>query len=778
FSTVTGDWLGDEVPDAAYWVRNLRHRVRFEEAVRALLDAGFRRFVEVSAHPVLTTGVQVTAEDHGTEATVTGTLHRDDGGRPRLLRSVAEAFVTGVPVQWARAYDGRPVRPVELPTYAFRRKRYWVTDSGPARRGRHAHQDGTQSTGHTLLGSAVTLPGTGGVLLTGRLSLREQPWLRDHAVRGRVLVPGTALLDMVLRAGDAVGCDRIEELTLETPLLLDASRTTHVQVLVAGAAQDGSRAVDVHARPQESASGETDWVRHARATLVTSTGHEGRARPESRPPADAERVDITGLYERLNAQGLTYGAEFQGLTEVWRGSDGELFADATLTETDVTGFGVHPALLDAVLHAWPACAEDEGLGRLPFLWTGVTLHATGATRLRARLTPTAEGAFSLRATDGAGLPVLSAEGLLTRPLDEARLPAPPEDGAAAAYRVAWTPVSAPDRDAETPRVAVLGETSAGLPVTDPDHAGCADLAALDDRLAHGDLPAPGHVLVDLRADASPDTGAGMAAMAERAALHALEMVQQWLACERFTESRLVLVTGGAVQVHDGERMDHLAASPVWGLVRSAQTEHPGRLVLLDVLDQTATAPGTVLRALSTDEPQLALRGDDILAPRLVRGHAPLAPDDGPAPTPERAESATTRDTDPALEHRLAHAGNGTLEGIVWSPTQDTENDRTLDEHEVRIEIRAVGLNFRDVLIPLGLYPDAENARLGSEGAGVVTGVGSGVTGVAVGDRVMGVWQDGFRSSVVVDERVVVGVPEGWSFVEAASVPVAFVTAFY
>ncbi|WP_446048002.1 acyltransferase domain-containing protein, partial [Streptomyces olivaceus] len=776
FSTVTGGDLTHTELDGAYWYRNLRSTVRFEDTVRALLDAGFRRFVEASAHPVLTTGIQITAEDHGTDVSVTGTLRRDDGGRPRLLRSLAEAFVTGVPVDWARSYDGRATRRVALPTYAFQHRRFWVADGGAARRATHTRQDGAEATGHALLGSAVPLPGTGGVLLTGRLSPREQPWLRDHSVHGRVLVPGTALLDMVLRAGDAVGCDRVEELTLETPLLLDASRPTQVQVLVAGAAADGSRAVDVHARLQDAAPHEADWVRHARATLVNGTGRREPVAPEehrepvtseSWPPADAQPVDVTGLYERLHEQGLTYGAAFRGLTRVWRGTAGELFAEAELPGADVAGFGIHPALLDAALHAWPACAEDEHIGRLPFLWTGAALHATGAERLRATLAPMAEGAFSVRVTDSAGLPVLSADGLLTRPLDEARLPAPPEDGVAAAHRLAWTRVPDSSRDSEPPRVAVLGETAPGLPATDPALVGCADLGALAERLADGGTAAPGHVLVDLRTGASQDTGGDMAADAERTALHALDLVQQWLSGEHFAQSRLVLVTGGAVHVHDAERMDHLAAAPVWGLVRSAQTEHPGRFVLLDVLGRTPAAPETVARALSSGEPQLAVRGDEILAPRLVRGDAPTT-----APVEERAETVPAHDEEPAGAQQLTHAGNGTLEGIVWGPAPEDRGDRAPGEHEVRVDVRAVGLNFRDVLIPLGMYPDAESARMGSEGAGVVTAIGSRVTGVAVGDRVMGVWQDAFRSSVVVDERVVVGVPEGWSFVEAASVPVA------
>ncbi|MFJ9428007.1 type I polyketide synthase, partial [Streptomyces sp. NPDC101249] len=794
YSTVTGGDLGRTELDAAYWYHNLRRPVRFEETVRALLDAGFRRFVEVGAHPVLTTAVQATAEDNGTDVTVTGTLRRDEGGRARLLRSLAEAFVTGVPVRWARSYDGLPVRRVDLPTYAFQRKRYWVADTAHPRTGA-GPRDGAQATGHPLLGSAVELPGTGGLLLTGRLSARDQPWLRDHAVRGRVVVPGTALLDMVLRAADEAGCDRVDELTLETPLVLTEAGTTHVQVLVNAAADDGSRAVDVHARHHDAPS--DAWVRHARAVLVRGAEHERPAGPQTWPPADGRRVEITGLYERLAERGLGYGPAFRGLTDVWRGPDGTVHAEAALPEGDPTGFGIHPALLDAALHAWSACADDEDTVRLPFLWTGATLHATGATRLRVLLTPTAEDAFSVRVTDTAGLPVLSADGLLTRPLNEARFPAPAAGDSAATYRVAWTAVPVPAHHGAPPALAVLGRPSADLPAPAPAHAGCADLAELARHLTREGLTAPGHVLVDLRTDVGAEDGDDIAACAERTTRHALELVQGWLADARFATSRLVLVTRGAVPAGDGEPVDHLAAAPVWGLVRSAQTEHPGRFVLLDVLGDPAAGDraeesDTVLRALSTDEPQLVVRGTDVLVPRLVHEESVPAPVEAPAPAPDptaphgpAADTAPRRTTDrdperrvPAGERLLTHAGNGTLEGITWAPAPEIRTDRPLGEREVRVAIHAVGLNFRDVLIPLGMYPDAENALMGSEGAGVVTGVGPGVTTVAVGDRVMGVWQGGFRSTVVVDERVVVGVPEGWSFVVAASVPVAFVTAFY
>ncbi|WP_250853767.1 polyketide synthase dehydratase domain-containing protein [Streptomyces malaysiensis] len=698
-----------------------------------------------------------------------------------MLRSLAEAYVAGAPVEWARVYGDTGARRVDLPTYPFQRQRFWIRQHGGAGGATTAH--GMAATGHALLGSGVPLPGSDGFLFTGRLSLRDQPWLADHSVLGRVVVPGTAFLDMALHAADTVGCDHVTELTLETPLVLTTTGTTHVQVLVAAPDHEGNREISVHARAQDAPP--HAWTRHARATLAAGVSGEP-AGLGSWPPAGARPVETAGLYERLGDQGLAYGPVFRGLETVWRDGDGALFAEVTLpdvADSDTAGFGVHPALLDAALHAWAAGSDDAGADdagpgvvRLPFLWSGVTLHATGATKLRVRLTPvaSAEGALSVLVTDAAGLPVLSARSLVTRPVTEATFPAPSGTGGSL-YRVAWSPVtgSGPEDGPEAgtaPRVAVLGEATESLPEPDPALADCRDLAALEGRLAAGEQPVPDQVL----AEVSAPGGDWLPAVVEHTARHALELVQRWLASAHLSAARLVLVTQGAVAAAEGdEPMAGLTASPVWGLVRSAQTEHPGRLALLD-LDPRGATPDVVRRALASGEPQLAIRGEEILAPQLVRDE-PDEPDETDAPD----ESTDARHTGP---WHLTSARNGTLEDLAWTPVpSDPVSDavpRLLGAQEVRIEVRAVGLNFRDVLVLLGMYPDAESAVLGSEGAGVVVEVGSGVTDVCVGDRVMGVWGDGFRSVVVVDVRGVVGVPVGWSFEQAASVPVAFVTAYY
>ncbi|SFS90617.1 type I polyketide synthase [Saccharopolyspora flava] len=723
-STVTGEVFDTSGLDAAYWYRNLRNPVRFEDTVRGLLDLGFRHFVEVSPHPVLTPGIEGTAGD--VEVCAVGTLRRDEGGQERLLASLAEAFVAGAPVEWARVYDGTGARRVDLPTYAFQRQRFWLDQGAPAA----AH--GMDDADHPLLDAGMELPDSGGYLLTGRWSLRTHPWLADHAVRGRTVVPGTALVEIVLRAADSVGCDRVDELSLEKPLVLpEDGGALDVQLTVSGD-EDGHRSAGVHVRGADGT-----WTRHARATLTTGAPEESDL--ASWPPAGASPVEIDGVYERLADDGLAYGPVFRGLERAWRSGE-EIFAEVALPEgVEPTGFGVHPALLDAALHAWSLGSDTSGPVRLPFLWNGVSLHATGATRLRVRLAPAGDGGMSLLAADDAGRPVASIEAVVTRALGEDR-----GEALDALHRVEWTPAPATGGNAD---LAVVGDDVLGLDRIADRHD---DLAALAARVAAGERAMPECVL----AGVAP-SGEDIAAEAVDAATRALELVQRWLADETFAGARLVLLTQGAVAADGGENLTDLAASPVWGLVRSAQTEHPGRFVLVD-LDGDLASLAALPAALATGEPQLALRRGEPRLPRVVTAPAPLRLPDGP----------WRLDVDPATG----------LDGMtVVAPDAD---DAALGEFEVRVEVRAAGVNFRDVLVSLGMYPDAENAVLGGEGAGVVTEIGSGVTGVKPGDRVMGLWSGGFGSSVVVEERAVVAVPAGWSFERAASVPAAFVTAYY
>ncbi len=606
YSTVTGALLDTERLDAAYWYENLRHTVRFEQATRALLTDGHRVLLEVSPHPVLVSALQDTAAAAGTDALALGTLRRDDGGPRRVLTALAELHVRGVRVDFdAVLAPHRPSR-VDLPTYAFQRERYWLEDSGtPAG---DAASLGLDPSGHPLLGAVVTLADSGSLLFTGRLSTRTHPWLADHTVQGNALLPGTAFLELAVLAGDRTGCSRIDDLTLEAPLALPPDGGVVLRLSVAAPAADGTRALALHARPDDP-DADAEWTRHATGLLAPTALVPTPGHLSPWPPPGAVPVGLDGMYARYAEGGFVYGPAFQGLTAAWRLGD-DLYAEAVLPSAlhqDARRFALHPALLDAALHATGLtadAAEGEG-GRMPFAWSGATLHASGATALRIRLTRTAPDTLALDVADATGHPVASVESLILRPA------APDARGARthhdSLFQVEWTPLSCPPA-AVAADWAVIGPDDLGLPVP----TAYADTAALTAALDAGAAP-PGLVIIPqlpVPADERDDVEEVHTAVHQ-----ALEILQTWLADQRLAGTRLVLVTRGAV----GEALADPARAAVWGLVRSAQSEHPGRFVLVDA-DAEATDE-TLARALTTDEQQLAVRGTTVLTPRLAKAPA-------------------------------------------------------------------------------------------------------------------------------------------------------------
>ncbi|WP_261717704.1 type I polyketide synthase [Streptomyces sp. FZ201] len=764
-STVTGDVLDTSKMDASYWYEGLRRPVRFTEAVQQALSYG--RFVELSAHPVLTMGVQAIAEAAEKPVTVVGTLRRDEDESARFIASAAELWVQGTDIDWTAVYAGRTAYRVDLPTYPFQHRRYWL-ESGAATA--NVTGAGLTAADHPLLGAAVSLAVDGGVILTGRLSTRSHPWLADHAVAGTVLFPGTGFVELAIRAGDEVGCGHLAELTLQSPLVLPEPEQGAVQVQVLVEPPDGAgrRAVSVHSRPDGAETEAEEWTLHAEGTLLPDQPSTRERFAEQWPPPAAEAVDVSGFYDAAAQAGYGYGPAFQGLRSVWRrGAD--IFAEVALPEgqkSDAARFGLHPALLDAALHAH-GCAPADGPApeeaatlRLPFAWNGVTLYATGADRLRVRLRADSADAVRIDLADSTGAPVAAVDSLLVRPVTPAQLAAARAPRTHDMFRIDWTPVPCDPEAVRHATWAVIGDDPHGLGAA-IQGAGLAADAYLDVAGVRGVLewgvPAP---QVSLYAVTATATEAD-----EETTGRVLRLVQEWLADEGLADSRLVLVTRGAVPAGGDDTLTDLAAAPVWGLIRSAQSEHPGRFLLadLDPAEQPGGAdvellPAAVTAALDSGEGQVAVRAGTVLVPRLVRPGT----EDSLVPPPDTEA------------WRLDATGTGTPDGLTLVPAP--EADAPLEPGQVRVAVRAAGVNFRDVLLTLGMYPG--RSVLGSEGAGVVLEVAPDVTGIAPGDRVMGLMTEGFGPRAVTDARLVVPIPEGWSFEQAATVPVAFLTAYY
>ncbi|WP_206318059.1 type I polyketide synthase [Streptomyces composti] len=592
-SDVTGRTAtAEELTDPDYWVRHVRQAVRFADGVRTLGELGVGSCLELGPGGVLSGMGQDCLP--GDAVAFAAALRRDRAEPESVVEAVATVFARGARVDWATLFAGSGARRVDLPTYPFQRQRYWP--KAPSGAAGDVRSLGLESVDHPLLGAVLESADGDELLFTSRVSLAAQPWIRGHRVEGAALLPGTALAELAVRAGDRAGCPLLEELTLEAPLVLPEDGGLRLRVRVGAADASGLRTLTVHARPDEDTGQDgLPWTRHASGTLSPDRADAGQDLSGAWPPAGAEPLDIEGRYERFRESGFEYGPEFQGLRAAWRRGD-EVFAEVALPADlaeDAADFELHPALFDAALQTvgLSSLAEDGAPALMPFSWRGIRLHATGATVLRVRLTVTGQEEVRLDAADALGSPVLTVDSLALRPLSgraaEAAAAATLRD---ALFRVEWVPVEAAQAEGPDPVWLSAGEGLDGLSASKVVVAPCP----------------PG----------------------ERTSLHwVLDLVKRWLTEERFADSRLVLLTRNAI-VTSPEDTPDLEHAAIWGLIRSAQSEHPDRLVLIDTDDPTHDLRG----ALTTGEPQVAIRQGQFLVPRLAR--TTVTPADAPVFRPD------------------------------------------------------------------------------------------------------------------------------------------------
>ncbi|MGW3117804.1 type I polyketide synthase [Streptomyces sp. NPDC001107] len=593
-SAVTGRPVkAGELCTPEYWVRHARLPVRFADALGWLGDNGVSAFLEIGPGPVLTAAAEECLTGPDGEGPLCITATRGGEHEPQtLLTAVARLHVRGAQVDWPAVFADSGARRVDLPTYAFQRRRYWLDaprTQGPVPA---AHE-------HPLLGPAFTVPDTDRTVFSGLLSPATHPWLTDHVIAGSALVPATVFVELAVQAGQETGCGALDELVVVAPLALAPDTGVRVQIVVGKPDESARRPFDVYARPD--GDGEPAWTRHATGLLGPGPGEAPPPDPEltAWPPQGAAGVDLTDAYDGLAEGGLAYGPSFRGVRAVWRRGD-ELFAEVRLSDGELTGadrFGIHPAMLDAALHA-PLLAGSAGEAealRVPFAWTGVRLYAAGASEVRVRVAPTGADALSVTLADPAGRAVARVDSLVTR-----QLPVPTDEldvARQALWRPAWTPVEPPDGErGTTGRWALLGPDELDLHTLLPE---VVDTAAHEPDTV---------VLTAVGPAADPDPLPAVHALTARV----LRTLQDWQDDPRTAGSRLVVLTRNATAPDPD-----LAGAAVWGLVRTAQSEIPGRITLVDV-DGRPESLRLLPTAVATGQPQLSASSGRLSAPRLVR----------------------------------------------------------------------------------------------------------------------------------------------------------------
>ena len=793
-STVTGEYVrGDEL-DAEYWTRNLRQPVAFWDAVQRLVREGQGAFVEVSPHPVLVPALEEGLGTLGQRALAFPTAKRDEDERTAMLATLGGLYAAGQPVAFEHLGPGGASL-ADLPAYPWQRERFWLEDEDASAR------EGVEVGGHPLLGRHLEAVGRRHYF-AAELRLARLPFLSDHRVDGSVVFPGAGYVEMALAAAEpALGSSgALADMRFEQVLTLtDAPVSTQV---VVGPAGEGRFEFEVFARASQTET----WTRHARGVL------KARGTPAS--PAvstlDAlrgrcsEPVAAGAHYEALARMGLEYGPAFQGVLELWRG-EREALARVRLPEALAAAEGpyhLHPALLDALLQVAGGLAKPaEGMRALPVgisrLERGAALEGEVLCHAVCRASDTHGMRVDVFAYRPTGERLLEVEGLLIR-----YLPGRKRDALGdMLYAVAWDaqPASTARAEAGAQTWLILadqGGTAEALAQrleargqrcllafrsarTSVHEPGRRELDASDaeglERLvkeALASVPPLAGVVHAWSLDAACAEDLGAASLEEAQQLgtqSTLRLVQALARAGRRDPPKLWLLTAG-VHPLDASPGLAVAQAPLWGLARTIGHELPE--LRTSCLDLSARPSALELDALERElldgdgrEDQLVLRGQSRYVARLKRSvpGAPPRPVARPADMPFRVETAR-----PGVLDEVAFRASGR---------------KAPGEGQVEIAVGAAGLNFLDVLFALGMMEDdtgqaSRGPPLGFECAGRISAVGNGVSGLEVGQLVVGIAPRAFDSFVTTSSQLVAPLPSGMRVEDAAAIPVAFLTAWY
>ncbi|HEX2212610.1 MAG TPA: acyltransferase domain-containing protein, partial [Mycobacterium sp.] len=769
----TGAVLTAQTPlDAPYWRRHSRQPVQFAESVRTVAALGCSVLMEIGPQPVLTGAAVQVWPEHVTAPRAIVSLRKGVGDRRQIADALASAYVSGHRPDFA-ALHSRPRRRLELPTYPFQRRRFWPKTSSVA------SSDGYGAGSLGILGSAKDLA-SGETVYTSRLSVKSQPWLSDHVIYGTVVVPGATYAAMALAA---VGTPaRVRDVFFYEPIILPEKSSREVQLTLRPA--DGSESkFQVHSRPYGERGAE--WSLNAEGTVMSGVS-DITEEPENDPVDEAiercNRMRPQELFETFADLELAWGPTWSGsLKSLWLGQ-GEAIGDIVVGEELTEHLGtepMHPVLMDlctgVAFPAFPALlASEQGVSDLflPLRYGQVTLPERMPRRFYCRArwhsseldTETQVFDLDFVSRDGRRLGGIR-EFTVKRAPREALLRGLGGDATRLLYTLGWHEVPlAPSGDGAagangTWLIAGFDELAATVPGCIPFDRS-ADAEPLGQLLAQAHERGVGFSGVVWRATAQShdESSADVAARLEDEIANLLSAVHTVQRGDVKLPGGLWIVTERAVATESGEPVDAVQAA-LWGFGRTTINEEPALRCRLVDCDGSPEAVHVLADLMATpdpsrQEPELAVRQGKLLASRLL-------------PWARSGHLTVPRGGD----YVLAPTERGAIDNLRL-----TEADVPAPaEGYVQIRVEAAGLNFRDVLNVLGLYP-GDPGPIGGDFAGVVTQLGSGVgTGLEIGQRVYGFMQGAFSSRFNVPAQLVAPVPVGLSPIAAATVPAAALT---
>jgi acyl transferase domain-containing protein/acyl carrier protein len=811
-SNVTGQPAGEEIAGAKYWRNHIRAAVQFARSMETLQAQGYQVFVEVGPKPVLTAMGQRVLPEIQTKGLWLSSLRENQDDRRQILQALSALYVNGVEIDWKgyHASDRQAKSRVVLPTYPFQRSRHWL-------RGQQKRQRFDPDVIHPLVNHRVRSPKLSGSVYEAEIGVDHPSFLTDHRIYQTAIFPGTAYLEMALAAAKQAYAGRecfLENVQIEELFTLPEETKSTIQIVISPL-QSGEASFEIYSLAKNAAqSGET-WNRHASGRIRvedTSVGPPAPVDLEKLKALYPDQANVSNYYQQLSDLGLNYGPIFRGIQQILKNDQEAMGWIRLPKEADAHGYQLHPALLDSCFQLLgvvvsSSLQQDDRRIYVPVGLQRIKVHQSGQAQAWAQVmfsdglvnadgSPREILSGDLRLFGPDGAVIAEIVGLQIRNINRSSIQESQDDSFDSdLYELQWEQVSGTNSKSTVEGkwliLADAGDVGEKLALQMQELGADYAILKCGDEYKqlgenHWQLDPSQSSQFNRLFDDLTKTGQHLQGVIHLWSLdnlfdstlvenHALERLQnsqrqinesvlhlvQGMAEKLSSPLRLWLVSRGAQVLEHDQRPPSLAQSSLWGLGRSIALEYPEWQCSCVDLDWSKPDSGAmqlleeILR--QDDETQVALRGSERFVARLVHSRP------------------QTKASLPAMQEpfELISTSPGILDNLVLHTT----NRRLPGDDEVEIRVQATGLNFRDVLAALGMYP-GPSISLGNECAGTIVSVGSSVTDFAVGERVVGLAEGAFRSHVTVPAERVFRIPANLSLVEAATIPTAFLTAYY
>jgi NADPH:quinone reductase-like Zn-dependent oxidoreductase/NAD(P)-dependent dehydrogenase (short-subunit alcohol dehydrogenase family)/acyl carrier protein len=778
FSTVTASLLPGDRLNHQYWADNLRSTVRFSETIQLMAKDGYGHFVEMSPHPTLLQAIHENSEAMEDYLIATGSLERKKDESFTLLKNLADYYAKGGRINWKKFY-GTDYQRIILPAYPFQRERYWVESSDqPVQPGIGRRK--TSKTAHPFLMQQVDTPeGSGLHIWESTISTALFPYLSDHKVQDAVVVPGAAYIEILFAvANEMAGAGKhlLKKVALKRALPLKDQESKLIQIVLQHRIAD---TYDAFIYSLEGESSEEEWMENATAILQINSSTE-RLLPNALPVDIIERtvgetITAEQHYQFTNNISLPYGPVFQTISKIRLGEN-FILADVSISQKarfSASKYLLHPSVLDGCIQAYlSAIYRDANKGTfVPVSARTIALHHYGKSieQCTAAIKITAESRNHI--TGNAVVYSPSGEVILEmRDFTLERLEQTADQTEILSellYEVAIIPAELPERKEK--KILLFSPENDNLSLhTTLQPVFIVKKGNQFERTGNSITIDPNkkehYLQLQEMVSGEIDT-----------VVHAWSLDEKYVAglsaqqCTTLSVAKIIQTFNNddnrlRLWVISGDVAKYPAMAPVAGMLHVLRNEHPEwQPSHVEILFNNADALTNIIHS---DTPEMQWQiGESVGVARMQHpGEAPVI----------TSKSISVPAGDSPFEAVMDEPG--ILDNIIF---REKELPAPAP-HEVQISVKAIGINFMNLMSALGIYPGKENgfATLGIECAGVVTAVGSDVQHLKVGDKVFGMAYHTMASHILVDASLMRKIPEGMDFEDAATIPVVFLTVYY